>query len=87
MTLSRDLRLLADWFAEVRDGRAEFTAEGMRAYHEVLDRAAWNAKALEEARPMPCDARMARDNIVAFALMSSRRMPCPSIVPDGGDAA
>lgn len=87
MTLSRDLRLLADWFSEVREGRAEFTAEGMREYHAALDRAAWNAKALEEARPMPCDARMVQHgNVVAFS-PTSRRRPRLSIVPDGGDVA
>jgi hypothetical protein len=49
MTLSRDLKTLSHWFAEVAEGRAEFTAEGARAFQTSLDRCAWNAQAIEEA--------------------------------------
>lgn len=85
MPLSRDLRVLSTWFQEVMDGRAEFTALGARNFRDALDRAAWNAKAIEEGEAGDSDPKPdpLGCNIVAFRpVCTLRRVPI-----NDGDAA
>lgn len=102
MSLSRELKNLSHWFGEVMDGRAEFTAEGARAFRNALDRCAWNAQAIEEAAVSDPDVVVphlkavgdngeARPRFKKSAnLCAKRRAPLQRPIDDGidgGDAA
>jgi hypothetical protein len=85
MSLSQDLKTLVAWFQECLEGRAEFSAEGAREFSKELDRAAWNAAALEEraGSAVPDDGKPSTaENVIKF-----RRQPKRRFSNTDGDAA
>lgn len=74
MPLSNDLRGLAIWFDEIKDGFAEMTAEGAKAFSNELHAAVGKAEALED-QPVPAGKRAipVGDNILVLPMR--RRAP------------